>query len=203
MEWNILFMGPVGSGKTKAIQTISDIEVVNTDEQATDETRLLKQSTTVSMDVGTLRLSGSDKLRLLGSPGQDRFDFMWDILIEQVKGVILLLNHSSADPIADLEHYLSAIELRAPARFFPIVIGVTHTDQALSRSLGVYETYLQRRGCRVCEVLPPVVAMDARNSQHVRVALIAMTAMLEMSERFPRVTAGVLARSPSFRMSVS
>ena len=36
-------MGPVGAGKTRAIRTISDIEVVNTDEEATDETRLLKK----------------------------------------------------------------------------------------------------------------------------------------------------------------
>ena len=36
MEWSVLFMGPVGSGKTTAIRSISDIEVVNTDEVATD-----------------------------------------------------------------------------------------------------------------------------------------------------------------------
>ena len=65
MEWNILFMGPVGAGKTRTIRTISNIEVLNTDEQATDETQLLKQNTTVSMDVGALQLMGADKLRLL------------------------------------------------------------------------------------------------------------------------------------------
>lgn len=81
MQWGILFMGPVGAGKTQAIDTISDIEVVNTDERASDQTRLMKSSTTVSMDVGTLQLGEGAKLRLYGAPGQDRFDFMWDILL--------------------------------------------------------------------------------------------------------------------------
>jgi len=85
MQWNILFMGPVGAGKTKAIHTISDIEVVNTDTRATDETQLIKSSTTISINVGTLQLAGNDKLRLYGAPGQARFDFMWDILLAQSK----------------------------------------------------------------------------------------------------------------------
>ena len=90
MEWSILFMGPVGAGKSKAIQSISDIEVVDTDMMATDEVRHVKSRTTVSMDVGVLNLSGNDKLRLYGAPGQDRFDFMWDILLPQAKGIVLM-----------------------------------------------------------------------------------------------------------------
>ena len=69
-------MGPVGAGKTTAIHTLSDIEVVHTEARATDATRHLKATTTVSMDVGVLHLPGNDKLRLYGAPGQDRFDFM-------------------------------------------------------------------------------------------------------------------------------
>lgn len=83
-------MGPVGAGKTTAIHTLSDIEVVHTEARATDATRHLKATTTVSMDVGVLHLPGNDKLRLYGAPGQDRFDFMWDILLEQAKAAIVL-----------------------------------------------------------------------------------------------------------------
>ena len=56
MEWSILFMGPVGSGKTQAIKTLSDIEVAGTEAIATDETADMKQFTTVSMDAGVLEL---------------------------------------------------------------------------------------------------------------------------------------------------
>jgi len=191
MEWNILFMGPVGAGKTKAIRSISDIEVVNTDEEATDETRFLKQNTTVSMDVGTLKLDGVDKLRLLGSPGQDRFDFMWDILIEQAKGIILVLDHSRPNPLSDLDHFITAIEDRLQSRSLPIVICVTHMDSVSSRSLQSYENYLQQRIFRCIDMLPPVVEMDARDPLQVRVVLIVMTALLEMCERFPKVATNV------------
>lgn len=187
MEWNILFMGPVGAGKTEAIRSISDIEVVDTDVLATDDTQFLKSHTTVSMDVGTLHLVGQDKLRLYGAPGQDRFDFMWDILLEQSKGVILLLNHNSADPVADLDHYLQALEERTVGRRLPMVIGVTHTDLQPERPLGIYHDHLLRRGCKVYDMTPPVMEMDARDRRHVQAALIAMTALLEMTERFPKV----------------
>ncbi|WP_313301725.1 hypothetical protein [Diaphorobacter sp.] len=41
MEWSVMFMGPVGSGKTTAVKTISDIDVVSTDERATDDVQSL------------------------------------------------------------------------------------------------------------------------------------------------------------------
>lgn len=187
MEWNILFMGPVGAGKTQAIRSISDIEVLNTDEQATDETMLMKSHTTVSMDVGALHLVGADKLRLYGAPGQDRFDFMWDILLEQSKGVVLILNHNNPDPAADLDHYLKALEERLLTRRVPMVIGITHTDMRPQRPMSLYHDILLQRGCKVADVLPPVIEMDARNKSHVHAALVAMTALLEMAERFPKL----------------
>ena len=47
MECSVLFMGPVGAGKTVAVQTLSDIDVAGTEESATDETSALKPLTTV------------------------------------------------------------------------------------------------------------------------------------------------------------
>lgn len=193
MEWGILFMGPVGSGKTQAIRTISDIDVVDTDARASDETRLLKSHTTVSMDVGTLHLTGKDKLRLYGAPGQDRFDFMWDILLEQSKGIVLTLNHSNPDPLADLDHHMHAIETRTRRRRRPMVVGVTHTDLRPDRPLGMYHDHLRRRGYQASDVLPPVVHMDAREKKHVYAALVAVTAQLEMAERFPKHVAPLVS----------
>lgn len=102
MELTILFMGPVGSGKTNAISVLSDIEVIDTDVAASDETALIKDKTTVAMDVGVLELGGGDKLRLYGAPGQDRFDFMWDILLTQAKCLVITLNHANPDPLGIL-----------------------------------------------------------------------------------------------------
>lgn len=188
MEWGVLFMGPVGAGKTQAIQSISDIEVLNTDVEATDETSKLKTHTTVSMDVGVLHLSGSDKLRLYGAPGQDRFDFMWDILLQQAKGVALILNHASANPLAELEHYLQAISERVPGNRLPLAIGVTHTDEKPGVSLSVYENYLRHKKVTFCGVIPPVIELDARVASHVRSLLLVMVAQFEMAARFPTIS---------------
>lgn len=192
MEWAILFMGPVGAGKTRAIHTISDIEVVNTDVQATDDTQKIKAYTTVSMDVGVLNLPDNDKLRLYGAPGQDRFDFMWDILLPQVKGVVLLLNHASPDPLAELEHYLQAISERVPDNRLPLVIGVTHVDLNPQVPLNGYKAYLRRKKIVFCGVRPPVIEMNARIHEHVFKLLLVIIAQMEMAARFPTISAKVL-----------
>lgn len=188
MEWGVLFMGPVGAGKTQAIQSISDIEVINTDVEATDATRKIKTHTTVSMDVGVLHLSGNDKLRLYGAPGQDRFDFMWDILLQQTKGVALILNHASPDPLAELDHYMQAISERVPGNRLPLAIGITHTDENPGVSLKVYEDYLRQKKIIFCGVTPPVIEVDARVRSHVRSLLLVMVAQFEMAARFPTIS---------------
>jgi len=136
---------------------------------------LLKSHTTVAMDLGTMYLAGQDRLRLYGAPGQDRFDFMWDILLEQSMGVILVLNHTSVDSLADLDHFLRALEERTRGRHLPMVIGITHTDLQPGRPLFMYRDYLRRR-----------------DRAHAHAALVAMTAQLEMVERYPKVASSSL-----------
>ena len=106
--YKLVFAGPVGAGKTTAIQTLSDIEVVSTDAYASDEVRLLKKTTTVAMDYGLMKLASGDQVRLYGTPGQQRFDFMWEILSENALGLVLMLKASAPDPVADLRHYVQA-----------------------------------------------------------------------------------------------
>lgn len=75
----IIFTGPVGTGKTTAISSISDSPVIRTDEQASDMTKDRKQETTVAMDYGVMILGDNERIHLYGTPGQERFSFMWDI----------------------------------------------------------------------------------------------------------------------------
>jgi signal recognition particle receptor subunit beta len=185
MEWSILFAGPVGAGKTQAIRTISDIEVVSTEAAATDDIAQLKENTTVAMDMGVLHLQGQDKVRLYGAPGQNRFDFMWDILLLQARGLVLLIDHSRPDPIADLDFYLREMLDRMGKRPLPVVIGVTHMDLGASSDLDPYRDYLSRRVVTSLGGVTPVFETDARNSRDVRTLLMALTSMLDMLERFP------------------
>lgn len=184
MDWSILFMGPVGAGKTRAIQTLSDIVAADTEVAATDEAAELKQFTTVSMDAGVLDLGFGDKVRLIGAPGQDRFDFMWDILLEQAQAAVILIDHSRATRIADLQKYLNEIAKRLNKRRLPLAIGVTHVDLAPEVSLEVYQPLLGINSPSFVQGVPPVFKVDARQIDDVRALVISVAAMLEMEHRF-------------------
>ena len=184
MEWAILFLGPVGAGKTCAIQTLSDIDTASTEVEATDATALMKQFTTVSMDAGVLELGDGDKVRLIGAPGQDRFDFMWDILLEQAKAVVIMIDHSRASRLDDLSKYVEAIETRALGRRLPLAVGVTHIYESASRDLEVYRDRLTQFPPKFVNGLVPVFPVDACQINDVRALVISVGAMLEMETRF-------------------
>ena len=102
-HYKVLFTGPVGAGKTTAIRTISDNLPMMTDVSATDETKDRKPQTTVAMDYGVIRLGRNEVVHLYGTPGQERFDFMWEILQEGALGLVVLVDNARPSPIADLE----------------------------------------------------------------------------------------------------
>ena len=79
VENKIIFTGPVGVGKTTAIAALSDDPPIQTDASASDMTAVRKGYTTVAMDYGLIQLDENTKVHLYGTPGQERFDFMWDI----------------------------------------------------------------------------------------------------------------------------
>ncbi len=187
MEWSVLYMGPVGSGKSTAIRTVSDIGVVSTDQLTSGQVGNRKRRTTVFMDMGMMTLGGTDKLRMFGAPGHDRFDYMLDILLAHSKGVVLLVNHSAADPLSDLDRHLAEFEKRA--RGLPLVIGISHRDKNPQLPLDIYDAHFRTTLGRAPEDIPPILSMDARSKKQVRSTLIAMTALLEMHERFPKASA--------------
>lgn len=125
-SYKIIFAGPVGVGKTQAIHSLSDKEVVTTDEIASDDVKLMKKTTTVAMDYGIMKLPTGEQVRLYGTPGQKRFDFMWEILSENALGLILLINAENSDPVQDMKDYMES--------FLPLIkssamiVGITHAE---------------------------------------------------------------------------
>lgn len=124
--YKLVFAGPVGSGKTTAVKSLSDIKVVSTESVASDETRHLKRTTTVAMDYGVMKLDSGDQVHIYGTPGQKRFDFMWEIVAENALGLILLLNGDAKDPVADLRTYVG--EFRKFIDRTALVVGITHAE---------------------------------------------------------------------------
>lgn len=154
-QYKIIFTGPVGAGKTTAIHSISDVPPVKTDASASDMTKSRKAATTVAMDYGVMNLSDGEKIHLYGTPGQERFDFMWDILINGGIGLVLLLDNTRADPFKDMKFFLDSF-----GDFISktsVAIGVTQMDLSSKPTIADYHTQLQASGFK-----PPVFAVDAR-----------------------------------------
>lgn len=176
MEQKILFAGPVGAGKTTAIGTISDIPVVQTEAKASDEVALRKANTTVAMDYGVLNLNEQVKIHLYGSPGQERFSFMWDILAMGSLGLVLLIDNARKDPLADLELYIDAFK-----RFIKnsaVVIGVTRMDESPRPGLYTIQTRLKELGVKA-----PVFEVDAREREDVKTLMMGLLAVLDPGVR--------------------
>ena len=84
--------GPFSAGKTEFVNTVSEIDVVSTERNISAEEERIKQRTTVAMDFGRITVDDSLVLFLFGTPGQKRFDFMWEILSEGMLGFIVMVD---------------------------------------------------------------------------------------------------------------
>ncbi len=172
-EIKLVFTGSSGAGKTTAIATISEIPVINTDVHTSDLTlSKQKEKTTVAMDYGELTLEDGQKLRLYGTPGQQRFDYMWKILIKGALGLIILVDNAGSDPLGDLARYLD--NFREFIRETGAVIGVTRMDIASEPPLQSYYDYLQQQGFQL-----PILPIDARSHDSVAMLIHALIALLE------------------------
>ena len=117
----VVVTGPFSAGKTTLIRTISEITVLSTERGITDSTRKRKAETTVAMDFGRITIDRDLVLYLFGTPGQDRFDFMWEILGEGMIGYLLLVDAAREDSIQEAAGILDAF--RTMARV-PVVVGL-------------------------------------------------------------------------------
>jgi hypothetical protein len=168
----IIFTGPVGAGKTTAIASISDIKPIATDEYASDMTKSRKPQTTVAMDYGLIRLSENERVHLYGTPGQERFDFMWDILTKGGIGLILLLDNTRHDPFQDIRFYTNAF--RDFIEKQQMVVGVTRMDLQRKPSLPEYRHYLESLSLQA-----PVFEVDARSNKDITMLLQALLFSLD------------------------
>jgi small GTP-binding protein len=161
----IVVTGPFSAGKTTLIRTISEITVLSTEKDITDETRSRKAETTVAMDFGRITIDRELVLYLFGTPGQDRFDFMWEILGEGMLGYILLVDAARPDSLDEAAGILAAF--RKMARV-PFVVGLNRAD-------GLAPDDEQRvRDTLSLDADVPVVPCDATDRESVKSVLLAL-----------------------------
>ena len=176
----MVISGAVNAGKTEFIKAISEIEVVSTERRATDDTKLIKKETTVAMDFGRIAVADDLVLHLFGTPGQKRFDFMWEILGEGMLGYVLLLDANRPDSLAEATGILDAFRRMAKV---PFVV-------ALNRTSGVDEVEEARiRQALGVDASVPLVPCDATDKESVKAVLLAL--LYAVLDDVETATAGV------------
>jgi len=164
----IVVTGPFGAGKTAFIQTISEIDVISTERQITHRASADKEETTVAMDYGQVTL-GKTLLHLFGTPGQKRFDFMWEILSKEMDGFAVLVDATEARTFREASRL---IKLFSRYNSVPYVVVANKQDLAGAVSPIALQRALNLDGRTT------VVPCIATRKQSVRAALQALVELI-------------------------
>jgi signal recognition particle receptor subunit beta len=172
-DYKIIFSGPIGAGKSTAIQALSDIKPITTDKLANDLPRNNPHNgTTVTMDYGMINLPGTERIHLYGAPGQVPFDFMKEILSLGGIGLVLLINNQRPGPFQDLHLFLKAFkDFIVQSK---VVIGVTQMDRAQQPMIEDYHLQLENIGVKI-----PIFDVDARVKKDVSLLVEALLYSLD------------------------
>jgi small GTP-binding protein len=122
----MVITGPFSSGKTEFIRSISEIEVVSTEREITTAAeQRVKDATTVAMDFGRITVDDDLVLYLFGTPGQRRFDFMWEILAEGMLGFVVMVDSAKPETFREAKSILETFRAYAPT---PYVVAANKQD---------------------------------------------------------------------------
>ena len=158
--------GPFNAGKTKFIQSVSEIEVVETERKVTSKAeRAVKESTTIAMDFGRITVDEDLVLYLFGTPGQKRFDFMWEILSEGMLGFIVMVDSAHPETFREARSILETFRAYAPT---PYVVAANKQDMSDAWELGDMRHALRLDG--KTKILPCV----ATNKKQVKAVLLEL-----------------------------
>lgn len=161
----IVIIGPFGSGKTTFIRAVSEITVLSTERQVSDPSGRGGGETTVAMDFGRVSISDDIVLYLFGTPGEERFSFMWDALSEGMLGVIVLVDGSRRESIP---------EARTTLDYFRQMPGLTYVVTANRVDADDSAKLEQLRTDLALGERVPLLALDARDRQSVKAALLGL-----------------------------
>ena len=164
----LVVTGPVGAGKSTFIRSVSEIAVVDTDRRATDETSQLKPKTTVALDFGRLQFGPDMAVHIYGTPGQFRFDFMWDILIRKAHAYIMLVPANRPAEFRNARRINSFMQQRSSV---PMLIGMTHVD---CEDAWAIENVAIALGYLDLSKAPPIITVNAQDSASAGQALMAL-----------------------------
>ncbi|MFI0795723.1 GTP-binding protein [Micromonospora rubida] len=165
----ILIAGGFGAGKTTLVSALSEVRPLQTEEVLTgagigvDDTSGVegKSTTTVAMDFGRITINEDLQVYLFGTPGQDRFWFLWDELAFGALGAVVLADtRRLADCFPSIDYF--------EQRNIPFVVGVNCFDDGRRFSLDSVRQALD------LDPEVPLVFCDARDRQSGKLVLISL-----------------------------
>ncbi len=173
-EYKIIFAGSMGAGKTTAIEALSDEGIVSTDVVNTDKKAHSKLLTTVGIDYGSIMLPPDTKVALYGTPGQQRFQVMWNIVTNGALGAIILIDSQSPKAKEELPYYVTYFNDKGMEN---IVVGLTHTDLGdgnltLDECFDVMDAN---------DLLFPIFSVDSRRKEDTMLLIDGLLASIEAS----------------------
>jgi signal recognition particle receptor subunit beta len=165
----MVIAGGFGVGKTTTVTSISEIEPLTTEASITEVAAGMddlshtphKTTTTVAMDFGCITLDPTLKLYLFGTPGQERFGFMWDDLVEGALGGLVIVDTRRLDDCFAAVDYFEHHEI-------PFAVAVNAFDGKVEHGLDEVRWALD-----ISDHIPLVV-FDARERGSVRDALLVV-----------------------------
>ena len=165
----LVIAGGFGVGKTTTVGSISEISPLTTEADMTaasagvDDVSKVpgKRTTTVAMDFGCITIDESLKLYLFGTPGQDRFGFMWDDLAIGAIGALVIVDSRRLDDCYPAVDYFERLGL-------PFVVAVNRFDGAVAHDLPSI------RWALAVDDAVPLITFDARDKLSVRDALLVV-----------------------------
>lgn len=161
----VVVTGPFNAGKTTFIKAVSEITVLSTERQVSDVSGEGGGETTVAMDFGRITVSDDVVLYLFGTPGQERFSFMWETLSEGMLGFVLLVDAMAPDTIEDA---------RSMIGFFTEMSDVPFVVAGNKVEADDVETLRQLRTDLGLSDDVPLLPVDARDKDSVKAVLLGL-----------------------------
>ena len=161
----VVVTGPFNAGKTTFIKAVSEITVLSTERQVSDTSQEGSGETTVAMDFGRITVSDDVVLYLFGTPGQERFSFMWETLSEGMLGFVLLVDADEQESVSDAASMITFFKEMSDV---PFVVAANKVDAEDTEAL-------QRvRDALALEDSVPLLPVDARDKDSVKAVLLGL-----------------------------